>query len=315
MAEVADLRRIQHGVQVAPLPSPVNASRWRASMPCSERLVRQGALHLKTMSPGGFTALLVGSCCLINALPAWAADVAANALPLKQFPAAQTFTILFLMLGPFKVVGPFLKVTQGADEPLVRQIALRATLFAAVALLVAAFLGESFLSSYGIPLPVLALSAGIILFLVALRSVLDQFELPEPAHHDGKIPAGPPSPNVALAPLAFPTIVTPYGIAALVVFLAVSQSVEGRLIVGRHRGGDHGAEPAPHARRPSPAVECWGSCCRSWARCSAWFRSRWVCRSSTTRCAIWVCCEMHVDPAANVLQASIAEEHGHERSG
>jgi multiple antibiotic resistance protein len=32
--------------------------------------------------------------------------------------------------------------------------------------------------------------------------------------------------------LAFPSIVTPYGIAALVVFLAVSQSVEGRLIVG-----------------------------------------------------------------------------------
>ena len=201
-------------------------------MRCSERLVRQGALHLTTMSRGGFTALLVGSCCLINALPAWAADAAANALPLKQFPAAQTFTILFLMLGPFKVVGPFLKVTQGADERLVRQIALRATLFAAAALLVAAFLGESFLSSYGIPLPVLALSAGIILFLVALRSVLEQFELPEPAHHDGKIPAEPPSPNVALAPLAFPTIVTPYGIAALVVFLAVSQSVEGRLIVG-----------------------------------------------------------------------------------
>ena len=37
---------------------------------------------------------------------------------------------------------------------------------------------------------------------------------------------------MALAPLAFPTIVTPYGIAALVVFLAVSQSVEGRLTVG-----------------------------------------------------------------------------------
>ena len=33
------------------------------------------------------------------------------------------------------------------------------------------------------------------------------------------------------APLAFPRIVTPYGIAALVVFLAFSPSLEGRLAV------------------------------------------------------------------------------------
>ncbi len=38
--------------------------------------------------------------------------------------------------------------------------------------------------------------------------------------------------NVALSPLAFPTIVTPYGIAALVVFLALSQNVENRLTIG-----------------------------------------------------------------------------------
>ena len=37
--------------------------------------------------------------------------------------------------------------------------------------------------------------------------------------------------KVALVPLAFPAIVTPYGIAALVVFLAFSQSVEGRLAI------------------------------------------------------------------------------------
>ena len=46
------------------------------------------------------------------------------------------------------------------------------------------FLGENILSSYGIPLPVLALSGGIILFLVALKSVLEQFETPEPHTND-----------------------------------------------------------------------------------------------------------------------------------
>ena len=44
---------------------------------------------------------------------------------------------------------------------------------AALGLLIAGFLGESILSSYGIPLPILVLSGGIILFLVALKNVLD----------------------------------------------------------------------------------------------------------------------------------------------
>jgi multiple antibiotic resistance protein len=41
-----------------------------------------------------------------------------------------------------------------------------------------------------------------------------------------------PTMDMALTPLAYPTIVTPYGIAALVVFLALSPSLQGRLIIG-----------------------------------------------------------------------------------
>jgi len=151
-------------------------------------------------------------------------------LQMKGFPAAQLFTFLFLMLGPFKIMGPFSQMTKGADAALTRQIALRAALFASVALLLAAFLGESILNSYGIPLPILALSAGIILLLVALQSTLQQFTPPAP-HSEGV--AGPiPTLKVAMTPLAFPTIVTPYGIAALVVFLALSADVQGRLVIG-----------------------------------------------------------------------------------
>lgn len=38
--------------------------------------------------------------------------------------------------------------------------------------------------------------------------------------------------KTALTPLAFPAIVTPYGIAALVVFLALSPDDRGRLTIG-----------------------------------------------------------------------------------
>ena len=115
---------------------------------------------------------------------------------------------------------------------LTRQIALRSTLFASLILLIAAFLGESVLSSYGIPLPVLALSGGIILFLVALGHVLREFAPPTPPRETTSEPAPAATLNMALSPLAFPTIVTPYGIAALIVFLALSPDLQARLVVG-----------------------------------------------------------------------------------
>ena len=175
-------------------------------------------------------ALILGAGWLAAASAASAAEAAAGPVPMREVPLGQVFTILFLMLGPFKIVGPFFKVTKGADARLTRQIALWATIFSAVALLIAGFLGETILGSYGIPLPVLALAGGIILFLVALKSVLEQFETPE-ARADEVALAPPAAMKVALAPLAFPAIVTPYGIAALVVFLAFNQSVEGRLAI------------------------------------------------------------------------------------
>jgi multiple antibiotic resistance protein len=174
-------------------------------------------------------ALAAGIGCLIAPGIASAAETAFHQ-QIAPYPMATIFTFLLLMLGPFKIIGPFAKLTKGADAPFVRQIALRATFFAILALLLAALLGRTFLDSYGIPLPVLALSGGIILFLVALQNILQQFT---PTHHEETSgPAPTPSLSMALTPLAFPTIVTPYGIAALVVFVELSPDLQSRLMIG-----------------------------------------------------------------------------------
>jgi multiple antibiotic resistance protein len=178
-----------------------------------------------------FVALALGAGLLIDPGAAWAAEATAAQMR-PVFPVSQLFTLLFLMLGPIKIIHPFLQATRGADAALTRKIALLSTLFASVALLIAAFLGESVLSRYGIPLPVMALAGGIILFLVALQGVLAQFA---PVAADGEATAGAastPTLKLALSPIAFPTIVTPYGIAALVVFLAVSPDLQSQLVVG-----------------------------------------------------------------------------------
>lgn len=162
------------------------------------------------------------------------ASAGENAVQYQQLPLAQIFTFLFLMLGPFKIIGPFAKVTKGMDAPQTRKVALEAVLFSSIALLLAALVGEMALASYGIPLPLLALAAGIILFLVALISILKQFE-PFESEHIKTETVDESSTSVlkaALTPLAFPTIVTPYGIAALVVFIALSPDLQGRLTIG-----------------------------------------------------------------------------------
>jgi multiple antibiotic resistance protein len=179
-----------------------------------------------------FVAFTVGCAGLVSACAAGAAEAVAGQLPPRQFPVAHIFTFLFVMLGPFKIIHPFAKITKGTDAAFTYRVALLGTFFASLALLIAAMLGERMLHSYGIPVPVLALSAGIILFLVALQTVLQQFTAPASHGDEAGVPAAVSAVKVAMSPLAFPTIVTPYGIATLVVFLALSPDLQARLIVG-----------------------------------------------------------------------------------
>ena len=188
--------------------------------------------------PNGRLAQRLGMCaiaatCVGLSGAAHAATVSAASPYSGQMhvPVAQIFTFMFLTLGPFKIIGPFAEVTRGADARLARRIALMATLYASLALLFAAVVGGRMLDSFGISVPLLALSGGLILFLVALINILKQFE-PPATRHAGPTEMPPPPPmSVAMTPLAFPTIVTPYGIAALVVFLALGAETGARVTV------------------------------------------------------------------------------------
>ena len=138
------------------------------------------------------------------------------------------FAFLFLMLGPFKIIGPFAKMTQNTDTDIIRQLAIRSIIFSTVALIIAGLIGETILRKYGIPLPILGIAGGIILFLVALLNILQQFA-PIEAHEKNVIT---PTLSMAINPLAFPTIVTPYGIAAVIFILAYSPDITSKLQVG-----------------------------------------------------------------------------------
>ena len=127
------------------------------------------------------------------------------------------FTLLFVTLGPLKIVGPFVQLTRDADEATMKAIAVRAFALAVVAVVAGGFLGQALLENWNISIPALLLAGGVIFLLVGLSLVLEQYQ---PVH-----PAPPPLPAAPMAAamrITFPTVVTPYGIAALIVFLANS---------------------------------------------------------------------------------------------
>jgi multiple antibiotic resistance protein len=131
----------------------------------------------------------------------------------------EVFTFLFLMLGPINVLGPFVKMTEGADDRFRRQLAIRATILSCLALATAAVVGEKTLRDYSVSLNVLALTGGLVLSVVAFQTILEQFR---PVAIDRTV-AEKLSLDSAVLRLTFPTIVTPYGIAAVVIFIAIAQ--------------------------------------------------------------------------------------------
>jgi multiple antibiotic resistance protein len=73
--------------------------------------------------------------------------------------------------------------------------------------------------SWTVSITALVLAGGLIFLLVGLQLVLQQYATNAAATHGADRPA---TPFAAAMRITFPTIVTPYGIAALIVLLATS---------------------------------------------------------------------------------------------
>jgi multiple antibiotic resistance protein len=119
------------------------------------------------------------------------------------------------------------KMTEDTEDRFRRQLAVRATIFSSFALAAAALIGDKVLQKYGVSLNVLALTGGLVLAAVALQAILEQFR---PAPTD-KVAVETLPLDSAVLRLAFPTIITPYGIAAVIIFTAIASNTSTKLIV------------------------------------------------------------------------------------
>jgi multiple antibiotic resistance protein len=168
----------------------------------------------------------VGSAAAQRPVPPLHVNTAGNTNYPEAVNLGMVFTAFCLMLGPIKIFVPYVQVTAGLGEAEARRVARRAVVYACIIGIAAAFIGQRMLVSWGISLPALHLAAGVVLLLVALRNMVALYA----PDRDVSKPATTPS-NPALAPLAYPTILAPYGIAIFILFLAVSRDVVNDLFI------------------------------------------------------------------------------------
>jgi len=143
-----------------------------------------------------------------------------------QLGVGAVFTLFVITLGPVKILGPFSQLTHELDEKTLRQIAVQAFLLSVITVVLGGYVGLALIVNWKVPLADLELAGGLIFFLVGLRLVLEQYQPPA-----SPPPPLPPAPTAAALRLTFPTIVTPYGIAAVIILLANSTSTGRTLMI------------------------------------------------------------------------------------
>jgi multiple antibiotic resistance protein len=130
--------------------------------------------------------------------------------------------LFFLTLGPLKAILPFARVTRGTEPAFRREVALRAVAIGTVIVLAVALLAPLVLTRWHVSPPAISITGSIILFSQALRIIM---QTPAGARGSAEQQASrsPPSPAIAVFPLAIPAIVTAPGIAAIAVTIVLNK--------------------------------------------------------------------------------------------
>ena len=132
------------------------------------------------------------------------------------------FILFFLTLGPLKAILPFARATRGTEPAFQRTVAWRAVAIATVIVLTVGLLGPLVLTRWHVLPPAISITGSIILFSQALRIIM---QTPAGMRGSGEQQASPspPSPAIAVFPLAIPAIVTAPGIAAIAVIIVLNR--------------------------------------------------------------------------------------------
>jgi multiple antibiotic resistance protein len=126
-------------------------------------------------------------------------------------------TIFFLLVGPVKIIPAFARITRDADLSVKRGLAIKATVLATAICAIVALFTRNFVDKYHLSLPAIQITGGLILLISALTTLFPRRASSAPVSKQ------PGDWQLAMSPLATPVIVTPAGIAAIMIFVLLAE--------------------------------------------------------------------------------------------
>ncbi len=140
-----------------------------------------------------------------------------------EFNRFNLFIIFFVTLGPLKIIPVFVQLTRNASRTLRTQLAFRSTLISTVVILLVVIVGQNLIRVWQIQLPALMIAGGILLSLVVVlwKSSIVCYE----TKAQQSAPPDQPDLSLAITPIAFPTILPPFGIAIALTLMIVAVQI------------------------------------------------------------------------------------------
>jgi multiple antibiotic resistance protein len=138
-----------------------------------------------------------------------------------NFLTLDVFLILFIGMGPVKVLLLYIAATKDASPEVQRKVALKAIMTAVVVGIVLLLAGVVFMKLLHFSRGALTIAGGIILLLLALNIVLS----PAKKEDHEAAPDEATLMSMAVYPLGIPMLLNPIGIVALTVFSAEATKI------------------------------------------------------------------------------------------
>jgi multiple antibiotic resistance protein len=135
------------------------------------------------------------------------------------------FTILFMLVGPMRLIPAFGGATRGMDETFKRSVAIRAALIASAVFAFVAIVGPRLVAKYHVSLDGLRVGGGVVLTIAALNGLFRRPQTPAAA------PSGVKPIRFAVSPIVTPLMLPPAGVAAVLILMMLAPGTPGMALV------------------------------------------------------------------------------------
>ena len=141
------------------------------------------------------------------------------------------FLAFFAVMNPIANAAAFVGLTGGQDQAARKQTALKSVVTAFCIILFFCMLGKTIFELFGITLPALRITGGVLIFLVGFHMLQGQ---PSKMHFPQKVPTEDDpadETNVAISPLAIPILAGPGTIATAMNYSATGGYVQSAITI------------------------------------------------------------------------------------